>query len=260
MAQLVSTINFKDTGNNSVIRDSGSDLLITAPSNLVFNPSGSINLLSDLNCQSQAAISGATLVHSENNTDIIVSSTGTRSVLLRTNNTNRITLSQTTGITFATAPECSAIPTLPTEFMNWNSLTNIQSFTPALTVSAGTLTVVYGSRGGRYLQFGQMVWFTCFINCTTCSGTVPGATLRISLPVTIPNNTANQSLTVGKFGNLVTTAPNVNIYAMIPETVTSRLLLYYRVNATDGSTIPLTVGNVGNLFSIVVTGSYYLFL
>ena len=260
MAQLVSSINFKDTSGNSVIQDSGSDLSITTPNNLILNPTGSVNLFNDLNCLSAAGLYGPTLIHSENNTDIVVSSSGSRSLRLRTTGTNRITLSQTTGITFATPPECTTIPTLETEFMNWNNFTNIQSFTPALTVSTGTLTVVYGSRGGRYLQFGQMVWFTCFINCTTCSGTVPGATLRISLPVNIPNNTANQSLTVGKFGNLITTAPNVNIYAMIPETVTSRLLLYYRVNATDGSTIPLTVGNVGNSFSIVVTGSYYLFL
>jgi len=259
MAQLVSSVNFDDTGNNSIIEDNASNLSITTTGNLIFNPTGSVEFESTFNgTTSTTSIEGVTLIQGGNNNVLTLASRGTQSFVLRTNSVNRITMSITPGISFNQVPTCNIIPTLNTEFQNWNNYTNVKSYTPVITSGNGIVTALFSSRGGRYIQYGNLVWFTAFVNCSTLSNTVPSAALRISIPVALTTPGNIQSVTVGLYGGLKTTSDVANMYAQIAGGL-DYLVIVRKSLGTSPSTTILSIGECDSDFSIVLTGTYYLF-
>ena len=261
MSLILNNINFRDSAGNSIIQDSGSNVSITSPGNIVLNPSGTIEIENNLNASSQnfnniAAISGV------NNQNLEFTSQGSFSVLLRTTTgtpTTRINVGNA-GIITDSLPQCATLPSLNTEFMNWNQFTNVLSYTPDVYGSTSQLACSYSSRGGRYVQFGNMVWFTMFANLTSFVSTDPTATIRISLPITPPTGGIITSLSVGRYNNLNTSSNVAVLFAQISGGVARSFFILNK--KTDGGSANLTsllVSDIDQTFQIVVSGTYYLF-
>lgn len=263
MALSVTNINFDDISNNSIIQDvdgTNNVLIQSLNGNIVLQPTGSVEFNNNIDCNGTSNINNIAIIHSSNNTDLAISSNTGQQINLQTSGTNRITLSST-AITSSAMPICTAIPTLNTQFMNQNLFTNIQTYTPAITLSAGVPTITYSSRGGRYIQYGNMVWFTCYLNLSNFSVLSGPGNIRVSIPVTVPTNGFNQSLIVGYYNGLNTLQNIALLYARIPDnaTITNYFILDEKPDGPTASTSPLASGDISNSFSLVVTGNYYLF-
>lgn len=260
MAQLVETLLFKDTGTNSSIVNTGSSVLISSPNNIDFITSGSINFNNTIDCSSNI-IDNVVNMDSVTNTDITLSTQSTQTLNFRTaGTTNRLSVSSGGGIAFAVVPDCAVLPTLNTEFINFNTFTNIQtSYTPAIQVSSGVLTVTYNERRGRYIQFGNLVYFTAYVYTSNLLGTVPGADVRCTLPVNLPNGGFICPLSVGYYTNLDTATNVATITAQIDDNATSYFTLYKKIDGAATGNVPLNVSNTTNTFLFIVSGAYYLF-
>lgn len=261
MSLILNNINFKDSAGSSIIQDSGSNNTITSPGNIVLSPSGNIEIANNLNVSNQnfnniAAISGV------NNQDLEFTSQSTFNVLLRSTTgtaATRINIGNTS-VTTDTLPQCTAIPSLNTEFMNWNQFTNILSYTPDVYGSSSQLACSYDSRGGRYVQFGNMVWFTMFANLTSFVSTDPTATIRISLPLTPPTGGIITSLSVGRYDNLNTSSNVAVLFAQISGGASrSYFILNKKTSGSSATLTSLLVSDIDQTFQIVVSGTYYLF-
>lgn len=258
MSLLVSEINFKDSANNSIIGDTTTNSVITGATDLVLQPLGSVNFNNDINCNETSTFINIKTIHGSNNQDVTISSNVSQTpILLQTNTVTCITLDNATIVSSTMPFVTGSNPTLNTSFMNWNLFTNIQSYTPNLTLSSGITSVGYSARGGRYLQYGNMVWFTAFI---ILSGIFSGSgTVRISLPVATPNTGNNQSLTVGLYDDLNTFVDIAVLFARIPDNATNYFIFDKKTNGTTASVSNLSSSDLTNTSSFVVTGNYYLF-
>lgn len=263
MALSVTNINFDDTSNNSIIQDivgTNNVLIQSLSGNIVLQPTGSVEFNNNIDCNGTSNINNIAIINSSNNTDLTISSNTGQQINLQTSGTNRITLSST-AITSSALPICTTIPSLNTQFMNQNLFTNIQTYNPAISVSTGNLSISYSSRGGRYIQYGNMVWFTCYLNLSNFSVLSGPGNLRISIPVTVPTNGFNQSLIVGYYTGLNTLQNIAMLYARIPDnaTVTNYFIIDQKPDGTTASTSLLASNDITSSFSLVVTGNYYLF-
>lgn len=259
MALLVSEINFKDSANNSIIRDTTTNSVITGATDLVLQPTGSVEFNNDINCNETSTFINIKTIHGSNNQDLTISSNVSQTpILLRSNTVTRMTLDNTSIVSSTMPFVTGSNPTLNTEFMNWNLFTNIQTYTPALTLSSNLVSVSYSARGGRYLQYGNMVWFTAFIILSGITTSGPGS-VRISLPVATPNTGNNQSLTVGLYDNLNTSANVAVLFARIPDNATNYFVFDKKPDGTTASVSLLSSTDLTTTSSFVVTGNYYLF-
>jgi hypothetical protein len=263
MSLLVENINFKDSSGNSIIDGSGV-INITAPNHIYLSSTtGNIEIPSSSLNMSATIIANCNSIKGTNNSDLLLTSISTVDVILRTNTTTRMTVQNSGGISFNNIPKCAPLPSLNTQFANWNQFTNtnLQSYTPEIQASTGTLLgVSYNSRGGRYLQFGNMVWFTSFINMASFVAGTPSATIRITLPVTPPNGGFIHSLSVGEYSGIQNVRDVATISSQISGGIPrSYFILNKKELGTSTSLVSLTFQDIGQNFSIVVTGLYYLF-
>jgi hypothetical protein len=257
MSLLVENINFKDTGNNSVILPNAT---ITANNNLILtSTSGAIQIPETINMNS-LFVQNCNELLGTNDADLILSSQSTQQVNFQTNLANRLSLRTTIASTTMPIVSGTGIATLANEFCNWNNFTNIQSYTPEFQAADGLSGVTYAARGGRYLQVGNLVWFTCFIRMSSFTAPTPGATARITLPVTAPNGLFVQSLTTGEYSGIDTAIDLATLSAQILGGVPRAFfVMNKKETSTSTSLVNLTFADLEQDFSIVVTGLYYLF-
>jgi hypothetical protein len=259
MAQLVENLIFKDVASNSSITNTGTNVTISSANNINFNCFGSINFNKDIDCSTNT-FENVVNINGQTNSDIVLSTQSGQSLNLRTNGTtNKLTIQSDGSITFNNVANCSVLPSLNTEFINFNTFTNIQSFSPSIQLSTGSLTVSYNERRGRYVRFGNLIYFTCYVKTNTLSGTDSGADLRCTLPVNLPNGGFICPLVVGYYDNLNTITNVATICAQIDDDATSYFTFYKKVNGGSNGNIELNLGNTTNTFLFVVSGSYYLF-
>lgn len=262
MSLIVENIIFKDSAGNSSIQNTGSQVNINAPNNIVITATnGNIQIPENLNINS-LSILNCNGLKSQNNTDIILSSISSQDFILRTSTTTRMTLFNSGSITTTTMPKCSVLPTQNTEFINWNNFTNnnLQTYNPTITSSNGTITPTYSNRGGYYVQYGNLVWFSCFVICSSLSFSDSSSSIRISLPLTPPNGGFIQSLIVGNYGGLDNMQNIATISGQISGGVTrSYFILNKKETGTSTDLVSLKMSDTTNNFSVCVTGTYYLF-
>jgi hypothetical protein len=156
------------------------------------------------------------------------------------------------------AMRCAAgLPTLNTEFISLNTFTNIQTYTPAIQASSGTLTVAYTDRGGRWLQFGNLVWFSMFFILSSFTASSPGATVRVTLPVN-KNNNIIHSFTIGLYSGLAGTTDVATVSAQVAGAPRAFFVLNKKATGTSTTFTNLLYQDIGQTFSIVVSGLYYI--
>lgn len=259
MAQLVNEVNFTQTGSNSYIQNTNPGTTIYSAGELTLKASTTGVEFNQAINQS-GSITNCINIDGEQNTDITFSSRGTQNLLLRSGNVTRATINNAGNVATNVSAYCNVLPTLNTEFINYNTFVNIQTYTPAFQLSSGLVSVSYSDRGGRFLQFGNMVYFTCYVRLSALSYTVPTASVRITTPITPPNGGFITSLIVGWYDDLNSLSDVALLTAQISAGVPRSYFVFNKKsdNTSDNLSL-LLVSEITSTFKVVVSGSYYLF-
>lgn len=264
MAQLVEKIYFKDTSGNSSIINTGFGITISSPNNVNLIVSGAINFNKNIDCSSNA-IENVVNMNNVNNSELVLSTVSTQNLNFKTAGSICLSIPSTGITSLSVVSNCSALPTLNTEFINFNTFTNIKSFTPVIQLSTNPTgsDINYSTQRGRYLQFGNLVYFTCYVKFWII-GFDNTANVRCTLPVNRPNGGYISPLIVGFYDNLNTSSNMAVLTAQIDSNATSYFTFYKKTTGSSTGNVPLEAVNINNIppepeFFFVVSGSYYLF-
>ena len=150
-----------DTGNikASSTLDMSDNLItncsqITATGDLILNPVGSIDCNGKNINLTGGEIHNCDLIHSQNNTDVVLEGKGTGDVIIKTNAINRITVADSGIATFSALPECSAVPSSNSQLVN---KLYVDGLTPATPTLASVLTAGNNAGSSNIAMNGNSV-------------------------------------------------------------------------------------------------------
>ena len=150
-----------DTGNikASSTLDMSDNLItncsqITATGDLILNPVGSIDCNGKNINLTGGEIHNCDLIHSQNNTDVVLEGKGTGDVIIKTNAINRITVADSGIATFSALPECSAVPSSNSQLVN---KLYVDGLTPATPTLASVLTAGNSAGSSNIAMNGNSV-------------------------------------------------------------------------------------------------------
>jgi hypothetical protein len=260
-----------NTVSGSMSVDSGGNVRIDASGNLILNP---LNPLGTINASGKTInigggqIHNCGLINSQNNNDITIQGSGTGNIILRTGDTDRLTISDTgawtcdgslsyaSGImSFPSPPTCTIPATTTDQLVNFNNFIDTSgSWIPTISGASTPGTPSYTSQIGRYIRINNFCCFQAEI-AIDASGSMAGQ-IRLSVPFTC-NATIPGSVAIGLLNNLSTetTAAAIEFGAGINagETYVS---LVYRPTSTSSIYKEFDVSKITNSFIVRYGGVY----
>lgn len=137
--QINNALYLNDVSGNCLIDICGNNTEIITTNDLILNPAGSIDLVGKNLNMAGGRIQGTNLIYSQNNNDIVIEGRGTGDVILRTDNIDRVIVSDTGSISLSTLPTCSVVPTTSNQLVNKAYADSLTPPTPTLSsvLSAG---------------------------------------------------------------------------------------------------------------------------
>jgi hypothetical protein len=188
------------------------------------------------------------LINSQNNADITIEGIGTGDVILKTGDTNRLTISDsgawsvdgglsynnTTGVmSFPSPPTCTISATTSNQILNFENFT-ATSWTPTVSGSSTAGSPGYTSQIGRYILINKLCVGQGEFQLSALGGLA--GNVRVSLPVQC-SSTVPVSLAIAIVNGMSTTA--VTDFKLTADPGASSAQFKIRTTTTSGSYIDL---------------------
>lgn len=123
------------------------------------------------------------------------------------------------------------------------------TYSPVLAFGGASVGITYNTQSGQYIQIGNTVFFTAYINISSKGSSTGSATL--SLPVNSGGNLT--SISPGYWSNITLTALYINLNGYIQSNV-----LNLAQSASGQSATPLTDVNMGVNSIVIFSGFYFI--
>jgi hypothetical protein len=236
------------TVSGSMSVDSGGNVRIDASGNLILNPIGSIETNGKTINMGNGQIHNCDLINSQNNNNIIIEGRGTGGVILKTDDTNRLTISDSgawtvqgglsynnaTGVmSFPSPPTCIISATTSNQLLNFENFT-ATSWTPTVSGFPTTGNPSYQSQRGRYILINKLCVGQGEFQLSGLGGL--GVNVLVSLPVQC-SSTVPVSLAIAIVNGMSTNA--VTDFKLTADPGASRAQFKIRTTTTSGSYIDL---------------------
>lgn len=176
-------ISFVDELEVKIIKSQpASDLELNADLDLILNPTGSIDANGKTLNMTGGEIHNVPLIHSKNNTDLTIEGKGTGDIILKTNNTNRLYVSDSAGISFSTYADLSGndIKNINNASGKTNADLNIEALgTGGLNIKTGGATRLTIKDGGQFVGLPQVIQTACSDETTALTTGTAKVTFRM---------------------------------------------------------------------------------
>jgi hypothetical protein len=147
----------------------------------------------------------------------------------------------------------TAVASSSGQLVNYDSFTNIGSWTPILTPVSGSFTQ---SNSGQYIKIGNLCFVQGSITLSSISGGTSGNLRIAGLPFTSSATTPG-SLSVGFFNNIAGLSVSLPISLFLRiDTNDTIIRIFFRSQSSTTTTTQITANQISSAFTMQFSGFY----